>query len=70
MMRTTYDPEADAYYARFAPDQIEIAETQEVAPGVIIDLDANGDLVGIEVLSVRLRATGRYGTAQKAAAAE
>ena len=70
MMRTSYDPEADAFYARFAPDQTEIAETQEVAPGVMIDLDAKGDLVGVEVLSVRLRAAGRYGAAKKAAAAE
>lgn len=61
MMRTSYDPEADAFYARFAPEGVEIEATQEVAPGVMIDLDANGDLVGVEVLSVRSRAMGAYG---------
>ena len=61
MMKTTYDPEADAYYARFAPDSIAIAKTTEVAPGVTIDLDAHGNLVGLEVLSVRDRLSGSYG---------
>ena len=58
MMRTSYDPEADAFYARFVPDNAVVFETKEVAPGVVIDLDADGQLIGIEVLSVRLRATG------------
>jgi uncharacterized protein YuzE len=68
MMKTTYDPEADAFYGRFAPDSAEIAETREAAPGVMLDLDAAGNLVGIEVLSVRLRSSGAYGSAAKAAA--
>ena len=34
----------------------------------MIDLDASGQMVGIEVLSVRLRAAGAYGAANKAAA--
>jgi uncharacterized protein YuzE len=69
-MKTTYDRQADAFYARFAPDGIEIAKTREVAPGVMIDLDAKGDLVGVEVLSVLLRAAGTYGSAARPAAAE
>lgn len=52
---TTYDPEADAAYLRLAPEDIAIAETREVAPGVILDLDVAGKLVGIEVLNVRMR---------------
>jgi uncharacterized protein YuzE len=52
---TTYDPEADAAYVRLAPEGIAIASTREVAPGVILDLDAAGRLVGIEVLNVRAR---------------
>jgi uncharacterized protein YuzE len=70
MMRTTYDPEADAFHARFVPDSTMVAETQEVAPGVTVDLDAAGNLVGIEVLSVTLRAAGRYGVPVPEAAAE
>jgi uncharacterized protein YuzE len=61
MMRTSYDPEADAFYARFAPDGTAIAGTQEVAPGVMIDLDESGQMVGIEVLGVRVRGSGTYG---------
>jgi uncharacterized protein YuzE len=68
MMRTSYDPKADAFYARFAPEDAEIAETREVAPGVALDLDANGNLVGVEVLSVTLRTAGTYGADVKAAA--
>jgi uncharacterized protein YuzE len=68
MMKTTYDPDAYAFYGRFAPDSVEIGETREAAPGVMLDLDAQGNLVGIEVLSVSLRASGTYGVAAKAAA--
>lgn len=60
MMRTSYDPEADAFYVRFAPDETAIAATAEVAPGVMMDVDASGQMVGIEVLSVRLRGIGTF----------
>lgn len=68
MMRTSYDPEADAFYARFAPDRAAIAETRAVAPGAMLDLDADANLVGVEVLSVRLRAAGSLGASRKEAA--
>lgn len=55
MMRTSYDPEADAFYARFAPEGVKVERTQEVAPNVMIDFDTDGDVVGIEVLGVRAR---------------
>jgi uncharacterized protein YuzE len=72
MMKNSYDPEADAFYARFAADGVEITDTKEVAPGVMLDLDANGNLVGLEVLSVRLRGAGLYSHVEgdHAAAAE
>lgn len=54
-MKVTYDQDADAFYARFAPDSTAIVETREVAPNVNIDLDERGNLVGFEVLHVRLR---------------
>jgi uncharacterized protein YuzE len=59
MMKVTYDPQADAFYARFAPEETTIANTVEAAPNVMLDLDAQGELVGIEVLGVahRLAAT-------------
>ena len=67
-MKTSFDPEADAFYARFAPDGIQVAETREAAPGVMLDLDAAGNLIGIEVLSVKLRSSGAYGKAATPAA--
>lgn len=69
MMRTTYDPVADAFYARFAPDNVGVDHTNEVAPGVMVDLDEAGNLIGVEVLGVQQRGTGAYGVSATAAAA-
>ncbi|MFT8245576.1 DUF2283 domain-containing protein [Roseomonas sp. BN140053] len=55
MITTTYDPEADALYITLMPRGTVVAETREVAPGVMHDLDAEGRLVGIEILGVRAR---------------
>jgi uncharacterized protein YuzE len=59
-MLINYDPEADAFYARFAPEVVQIATTTQVAPGVMLDLDASGQLVGIKVTNVRTRSAGNY----------
>ena len=50
------DPEADAFAVRFAPKGAYI-ESEEVAPGVTLDFDADGQVIGIEVLGVRKRMT-------------
>jgi uncharacterized protein YuzE len=55
MITTSYDPDADALYVRFAPKGTPIVETSEIEPGVMLDRDADGRLVGIEVLSMHLR---------------
>ncbi|HZH46269.1 MAG TPA: DUF2283 domain-containing protein [Roseococcus sp.] len=55
MIPTSYDPEADAFYVRIAPKGTPVAETREVQPGVLLDLDAAGQVIGIEVLDVRRR---------------
>ena len=47
-MKTTYDPEADALYVRFA--DASVVESEEVADGVVLDFDAEGRIVAIEVL--------------------
>jgi uncharacterized protein YuzE len=47
-MKTTYDPEADALYVRFA--EASVVESEEVADGVVLDFDAEGRIVAIEVL--------------------
>ncbi|CAH1659407.1 conserved hypothetical protein [Hyphomicrobiales bacterium] len=47
-MRTTYDPEVDALYVRFAESRI--VESEEVRPGIVFDLDETGRIVGVEIL--------------------
>ena len=47
-METRYDPEADAVY--FTLGTTDILESEEVAPDVILDFDAENRVVGIEVL--------------------
>lgn len=58
MISTNYDPEADALYVRIAPKGTPVAETREIEPGVMLDVDAKGSVIGIEVLGVRARAAG------------
>ncbi|HEY8874401.1 MAG TPA: DUF2283 domain-containing protein [Stellaceae bacterium] len=57
MMRTSYDPEADAMFIWFGPEGVKSAETEEVTPGIMLDFDADGRVIGIEVLSVGERMT-------------
>jgi len=51
--KTTYDPEADAISIRLAPIGATYAESEEVAPGVVLDYDAAGRVIGVELLYVR-----------------
>jgi uncharacterized protein YuzE len=46
-MRITYDAEVDALYIRFRETT---TTTKELGEGIAVDLDAEGRLVGIEVL--------------------
>ena len=69
MISTSYDPEADAFSARFGPKGA-YAESQEVAPGVILDFDAKGQVIGIEVLNVSRRGAEDPGAASARRAAE
>ena len=45
-----YDVDAEAIYLRFSA--AEIVETVEVSDSLYVDVDANGDPIGIEVLGV------------------
>lgn len=53
-MRLKIDKENDALYLRLNED-IEIAESEEVQPGVILDFDDKGHVVGIEILDLSAR---------------
>lgn len=48
--RWTYDPTVDAAYAQVSDKPIK--RTEELADGVIIDYDADGKVVGIELLDI------------------
>jgi uncharacterized protein YuzE len=47
------DKEADVLYIRF--DKAEIVESEEVSDGIILDFDAAGRVVGLEMLGARQR---------------
>ncbi len=53
-MRIQYDPTADAMYIRLAEGVV--ADSDEVREGVVLDYDATGKVLGIEVLNVSERA--------------
>jgi uncharacterized protein YuzE len=55
MIRTSYDPKADAMFVWFGPEGVKSADTQEVSPGILLDFDDEGRVVGIEVLDVSER---------------
>jgi uncharacterized protein YuzE len=52
-MRLKIDKESDALYLRL--NEGAIIESQEVEPGVILDFDANGRVVGVEILALSTR---------------
>jgi uncharacterized protein YuzE len=48
-----YDRSTDAAYLRFSVEPV--VESEEVAPGVVLDFDARGRLVAMEVLEAAKR---------------
>ena len=52
-MKIEYSKDADALYVYFR--EIEVAKSCEIEEGVVVDLDAQGHLIGIEILDVSKR---------------
>lgn len=52
-MKLKIDKQNDALYFRL--DESSIVESEEVQPGVILDFNAEGKVVGIEMLNISLR---------------
>jgi uncharacterized protein YuzE len=52
-MKIEYDQQADAIYIRLKAGTV--AESDEVRPGVVLDFDAEGRVLGIEMLDVSER---------------
>ncbi len=53
-MRMKVDKEADALYIRF-----DDAKIVEVAPGIMLDFNAEGEVIGVEILYVSQRMAKR-----------
>ena len=52
-MKVTYDPEVDVLCILFSNAPIE--ESDEDKPGIIIDYDKEGNIVGLEILDASKR---------------
>lgn len=52
-MKLRVDKENDALYFRL--DEASIVDSEEVAPGVILDLNGEGRVVGVEMLNLSNR---------------
>jgi uncharacterized protein YuzE len=50
-MKTTYDHVANALYVQFSSEDVE--RTEELRPGINIDFDGRGHIVGIEMLDAK-----------------
>jgi len=52
-MRVKVDMESDALYFRLCEDDVE--DSEEIAPGIIIDYNKDDNVVGIEILGIKSR---------------
>jgi uncharacterized protein YuzE len=52
-MKMHYDEKVGALYLRL--DDSEVVESEEVKPGIVLDFNADNQVVGIEVLDLKRR---------------
>lgn len=52
-MKITYDSKADALYIKF--QEGSVGKTKKIEEGILIDLDQEGHLYGIEIVGVSER---------------
>jgi uncharacterized protein YuzE len=52
-MKMHYDEKVDALYLSL--DDSRVVESEEVKPGIVLDFNAENQVVGIEVLGLRKR---------------
>jgi uncharacterized protein YuzE len=53
-MKLKVDPVADALYLRL--DDSRIIDSEEVAPGIVLDYNEQNQVVGVEILGISKRA--------------
>ncbi len=53
-MRLRVDQTADAIHLKLTEHQVDVSE--EISPGIVVDFDANGKIVGIEILNASKQA--------------
>ncbi len=58
-MRVIYDPETDILQISFREDSVE--ETTQIAPGLILDYDEDGSVIGVELRKASKRVDNPYG---------
>ncbi|MHB8743645.1 MAG: DUF2283 domain-containing protein [Sulfuricaulis sp.] len=52
-MKMHYDEKSDVLYLHL--DESKIIESEEIQPGIVLDFDANNQVVGVEILRVKER---------------
>lgn len=57
-MKLKIDKESDALYFRL--DESPIIESEEVEPGVILDFNSDGKVVGVEILQLSTRVESEH----------
>jgi uncharacterized protein YuzE len=52
-MKLKVDKESDALYLRL--DETAVVESEEIQPGIVLDYDSKGQVVGVEILGLSRR---------------
>lgn len=60
-MKVVYDPEQDILQISLVPHSVE--ETTQIAPGLVLDYDEDGQVVGFEVRKASKRVADPYAIA-------
>ena len=55
-MKASYDPHTDTLSFQLRP-KVAVAESDEPRPGIILDLDAEGNIISLEILDASMRVT-------------